>query len=80
MISVHGKENNCKMQNNTHKKENIGIRKGCKISPVLFFLYIQGGFNKVKKVSNKEITVHKETVNLLLFANDIAVVAESQLK
>ena len=58
-------------------EEKIGLRQGCPLSPLLFLIYINGIVNKFKE-TGEGVTVQQSRVSCLLFADDIAVFAESR--
>jgi len=55
----------------------VGLRQGCILSPILFLLFI----NDLKEVVdrlNKGVQVGNRRISILFFADDIAVLAETQ--
>ena len=53
----------------------VGLRQGCILSPILFSIFIDGLAEKVKKVGGAKYG--KLVLSLLLFADDIVLVAEN---
>ncbi len=53
----------------------MGLRQGCILSPVLFSVFIDGLAQEVKKIGGAEFG--KIVVSLLLFADDIVLIAEN---
>ena len=53
----------------------VGLRQGCILSPILFSVFIDGVAERVKKVGGARYGEMR--VSLLLFADDIVLVAES---
>ena len=53
----------------------IGLRQGCILSPILFSIFIDGLAKAVKKVGGAKYG--EFVVSLLLFADDIVLMAES---
>src|SRR2546421_9185149 len=54
----------------------VGLRQGCVLSPILFSVFIDGLAEEVKKVGGAKYG--KILLSLLLFADDIVLVAESE--
>ena len=54
---------------------DVGLRQGCILSPVLFSIFIDGLAEEVKKVGGA--AYGELVVSLLLFADDIVLVAEN---
>lgn len=55
-------------------KVRKGVRYVCNLSPSLFNLYIQGALNEFNERSNGRVIVQGERINMLRFADDIAVI------
>lgn len=58
-----------------------GVRQGCSLSPTLFNAYIQKGLDEVReRMQNKGrgVVIHGEKIDMLRFADDIAVVADNE--
>lgn len=55
---------------------DIGLRQGCILSPVLFSVFIDGLAEEVKKVGGAKYG--ESVVSLLMFADDVVLVAESE--
>ena len=54
-----------------------GVRQGCALSPIIFNVYIEKAINEIKEKSSG-VNIHGEKVSMLRFADDIAVVAETE--
>ena len=54
-----------------------GVRQGCALSPVIFNVYIEKAINEIKEKA-PGISIHGERISMLRFADDIAVVAETE--
>lgn len=55
-----------------------GVRQGCSLSPYLFNLYVQEAINKIREKGGVGINIHGEKIDMLRFADDIAVLAENE--
>jgi len=55
-----------------------GARQGCSLSPSLFNLYVQEAINRVRKLIQVEKKIRGENLDMLRFADDIAVLAENE--
>ena len=53
----------------------VGVRQGCILSPTLFSIFIDGLAREVKKLGGAKYKTLE--VSLLLFADDIVLIAES---
>lgn len=56
---------------------NTGLKQGCSLSPVLFNLYINDLALKLN-VLNKGINIDGENVSILLYADDIVIIAATE--
>jgi hypothetical protein len=59
-------------------KINRGVRQGFTLSPIIFNLYIQESIDMIKENANLRIKINGQKINMLRFANDIALIAESK--
>src|SRR3569623_1123232 len=55
----------------------LGVRQGCTLSPLLFLIFVEGLSQELRK-SVSGIQEGEITLNLLLFADDLAICAGSQ--
>jgi len=55
-----------------------GVRQGCSLSPCLFNLYVQEAINRVRELTQVGIKIQGENVDMLRFADDIAVLTENE--
>ena len=65
--------------NGCRKKAKIrqGVRQGCPLSPYLFNLFIEVAINEVKN-KTKGITINGNQIHSIRFADDIALIADSE--
>ncbi len=56
---------------------NTGLTQGCLISPIRFNLYINDLANEIKQL-NKGIIINGECVSILMYADDICLLALSE--
>ncbi len=56
---------------------NTGLKQGCLISPILFNLYINDLAIEIKQL-NKGIIINGECVSILMYADDICLLASSE--
>jgi hypothetical protein len=56
----------------------IGLRQGCKLSPLLFDIFIDGLVDEVKR-TGKGVRYGDVIIGILVFADDIALLAENRL-
>ena len=56
---------------------NVGLKQGCLLSPLLFNFYIDDLTDKLNFVSSG-ILINEERVNILMYADDILVLAENE--
>ena len=55
----------------------IGLKQGCPLSPTLFNVYINGIVDFFKEKSAPEVLISVSKICMLLFADDIALIAQS---
>ena len=55
----------------------LGVRQGCTLSPLLFLIFVEGLSEKLRQ-SNIGIRARNIKINHLLFADDLAICAESR--
>jgi len=68
-----------KDNNQVETKITKGVRQGCNLSPSLFNLYVEETLKEVRKENIGGIKVNGMLVQMLRFADDIVVIAESEL-
>lgn len=56
---------------------DAGLRQGCILSPILFAIFIDGLAREIKAAKTKP-TIGKLRINVLLFADDLVLIADSQ--
>ncbi|VVC46280.1 Reverse transcriptase domain [Cinara cedri] len=61
-----------------NSREEAEIRKGCTLSPSLFNLYVQEAVNKVREEIEVGIRINGERIDMLRFADDIAVITDNE--
>ena len=54
-----------------------GVRQGCALSPIIFYVYIEKAINKIKEKA-LGINIRGEKICMLRFADDIALIAETE--
>ena len=59
------------------KGSTVGVRQGCVISPTLFSIFINGMAEDLRR-ANKGIKWKGKTFNILMFADDVVLVAEKE--
>uniref|UniRef100_A0A8D8Z0H2 Craniofacial development protein 2 n=1 Tax=Cacopsylla melanoneura TaxID=428564 RepID=A0A8D8Z0H2_9HEMI len=55
-----------------------GVRQGCSLSPYLFNLYVQEAINKIREETEVGVKIHGERIDMLRFADDIAITTETE--
>lgn len=65
---------------NNQVEANIskGVKQGCNLSPTLFNLYIEEALKEIRKENNGGVKIGGILVQMLRFADDIAVIGESE--
>jgi hypothetical protein len=63
---------------NMEAKINKGVRQGCNLSPALFNMYMEEAIKEIEEQGIKGIKVNGEEINMIRFADDIAIVAENE--
>ena len=58
-------------------KIEVGVRQGCILSPILFLMFINGLIEEIKKL-DKGVLYGKVKIAILLFADDIVLLAENR--
>ena len=56
---------------------NLGLKQGCLLSPLLFNFYINDLIDKLK-ILDLGVNINSEKLNILLYADDIVVLAENE--
>ena len=59
------------------KGSTVGVRQGCVISPTLFSVFINGMAEDIRS-ANRGIKWKEKTFNILMFADDVVLVAENE--
>lgn len=57
-----------------------GVRQGCPLSPLLFNLYINDIFHLIDSNAKTDITLNENKINAIMYADDLLIIADSQLK
>ena len=57
---------------------DIGVRQGCNLSPLLFILFVSDLETHLKTNGAGSISVSNSRVSLLMFADDVVLLAETQ--
>ena len=70
VIQWKGEESEAKIRN--------GVRQGCSLSPMLFNVYVEDALMEVRRRMEVGISIQGEMIDMLRFADDIAVLAESR--
>lgn len=68
----------CKTGANITAKIKKGVRQGCNLSPMLFNLFIEMAIREVKMSDVGGVKINGNRIKLVRFADDIALVAESE--
>jgi len=53
------------------------VRQGCKLSPVLFNIYIEQAINKCKGCPGIKVTGVR--LHMLMFADDVAIIVQNEI-
>ena len=56
---------------------NLGVKQGCILSPLLFSMYINDLTVGIKALG-KGVCINNESVSILLYADDIVLIAECE--
>jgi hypothetical protein len=56
-------------------KINQGVRQGCNLLPALFTMYLEEVIREAQNVRLNGIKINGEEINMLRFADDIAMIA-----
>jgi hypothetical protein len=69
-----------RMRDGSHieAKINNGVRQGCNLSPALFNIYLEEAIREAQDIRINRIKINGEEINMLRFADDIAMIAENQ--
>ena len=70
VIQWKGEESGAKIMN--------GVRQGCSLSPMLFNVYVEDALMEVRRRMEVGISIQGEMIDMLRFADDIAVLTESR--
>jgi hypothetical protein len=62
---------------NIEAKINKGVRQGCNLSPALFNIYLEEAISEAQDIGINGIKINGEEINMLRFADDIAMTAEN---
>ena len=57
---------------------NKGVRQGCNLSPALFNIYMEEAIREAQEIGLNGIKINGDEINMLRFADDIAIIAENQ--
>ena len=56
---------------------SLGVKQGCLLSPLLFDIFIDGLVDEIKR-SSKGVKYGDTMIGILLFADDVVLIAESR--
>jgi hypothetical protein len=81
--NIYGSVESCVLVNEERSRFfeiDVGLRQGCLMSPILFAIYINGIAEEIKgaKLGARLILRREENVGILMFADDIALLADDQ--